>query len=73
MTLTVFVGASDTTFAERWRPYGKGRVVARSVDLAEPNIEGISAHLFSQNRFLETEPEKKKPGEARLGKLKTNG
>lgn len=65
-TLTVFVSANNTTFAERWRPFGKGRVVAKSVDLAEPNIEKISAHLFSQNRHLETEPEKKrslaKPG-----------
>ncbi|MBL8190873.1 MAG: hypothetical protein JNK38_22845, partial [Acidobacteria bacterium] len=48
-TLTVFVGANNATFADRWRPYGEKQVEVLKVgadDQASVNQRGVVFHQF---------------------------
>lgn len=43
-TLTVFVNANNTTFAERWRPFGKGKIDLMNI---APNGEAAASRILS--------------------------
>ncbi|MEK7832521.1 MAG: glycosyltransferase family 9 protein, partial [Acidobacteriota bacterium] len=53
-TLTIFVSSNNETFAERWRPYGRGRVEVLNIETA--NEKALRQFANSRKAFSADDP-----------------